>query len=114
MASGGETVSVDDVDPRVVALVGAACERQGWTVESWRLDEDESLEAVIGRYRFDSAGEHDADEYGGPYDGDEGVLVAQIVGAAEFHNERVSFALRVDDYDSAYDVRDVEWLEAVS
>lgn len=44
------------------------------------------------------------DEDNGVYSGDEGYVILETVGSAEYHNERTWLGLLIDGYDSPVDV----------
>lgn len=88
-------------------MISRAVERHGYSVQEWREGED-GLEGVLGQFRV-----IEEDEDTGLYDGDEGDLIASVVGAAEYGNQRVSFALLMEDYDMANEVRDLTAVEPV-
>lgn len=88
-------------------MISREVERHGYSVREWRDGED-GLEGVVGHFRVDRE-----DEDAGLCDGDEGSLVASIVGAEQYGNRRVHFGLNVKDYDSSYDVSDLDAVEPV-
>lgn len=91
------------------ALIEAAAARHGITILGWDQGED-GLEAQLGRYVVLN---NDYEE-DGLYENDEGDLTACVVGAEEHHNQRVSFALRLPDYDSSNEVKDLDVLDPVT
>lgn len=83
-------------------LIEDACTKQGLTVQSWSQDPDYDEprdQAELGLF----AVIEDNDE-AGIYEGDEGTLIACVVGAAEFGNERVAFVFTADGCDSGSEV----------
>lgn len=81
-------------DDRERALIVARCEKEGITVKDWREGGEDGLTADLGRYRVV---EENDDQ--GFYADDEGTLTANVVGAAEYRNERVMFTFTPDEQD---------------
>lgn len=94
-----------DVKERIEQAAAA----QGLTIQSWKDDPDDGPTAVFGRYKVIT------DEYedNGLYLDDEGELTATVVGAAQYHNERVHFGFTADDVEGAEEVRDLTALDPV-
>lgn len=79
------------------------------TPKTWRVNDDGELEAVLGRWRVVEEEENE-----GLYADDEGELVASVVGAPGYGNERVGFYLYTDDHpDMPGEVRQLDTLEPV-
>lgn len=95
----------EDIDR---AEIIAACADQGLTVRDWRTDPDDGLTASCGTVTVLVDGDEDM----GPFEDDEGELIAQIVGAAEHRNRRVHFSFIGEGMDAGVDVdpQDVEQL----
>jgi hypothetical protein len=85
-----------DKDPeRQKALItDAAMKHYGLIVGEWFTDEYGSAVGKIGRWRVLVD-----DEDRGLFEGDEGELHAEVVGAPENHNERVHFGFKGDDFE---------------
>lgn len=74
----------------------------GYPVKEWGIDEDGDVQANLGRFRVITD-----DEDFGLFEGDEGVVFAGVVGAAEYNNEGIAFSFQGDDFDSGLPLRDL-------
>lgn len=81
-------------------MIEAAVSGQGMTVQEWNAEDGRPV-AVLGRYRATAD-----DEDNGVFEDMEGVMTATVVGAAQYHNERVWFGWRKDGMDTAVEARD--------
>jgi hypothetical protein len=93
---------------RAKEMIEAAVTARGLAVKDWRDDPDDGLTAVLGRFRVAVE-----DEREGLYDGDEGVLIASVVGARQYGNERIYFGWTPDGMDEAGEVRDIMALDPI-
>jgi hypothetical protein len=85
-----------------------ALAREGLTADDWKDDPDDGLTAVIGRYRC-----VDDDERSYAFSEDEGVMSASVVGAEQYHNQRVAFAFLADGTDAAMEIAGFEYYEPI-
>lgn len=77
-------------------MIERAVKSRGFSIKSWDQDEDypERPAANLGRFRV-----LDDDEQRGFFSGTEGVISANVVGAAVYRNERVAFYYTEDGMD---------------
>lgn len=87
-------------------MIEEACRGWGFTIDDWGKDEDDRVEATLGRWHT-----IEDDEEAGLFADDDGVLTASVVGGLEYNNERVSFAFTPDGMDSGMEVRSPDMLE---
>lgn len=78
-----------------------ACQAQGLTIQGWHDDPDQGPTAELGRWEVNNE-----DEAAGLFEGTAGKLEACVVGAAQYHNERVHFGFVEDGTDGAVEVSD--------
>lgn len=83
--------------------IEAELEHHMLVAEEWRDGED-GTEAVL-KYRW---GVIEEDEDAGLFEGDEGRVVASVVGAAKYGNERVSFGFVADGMDGPVECRPLD------
>lgn len=76
------------------------CARIGLTVKEWRDDPNDGITAVLGRFECNT----DEFEDDGIYSGTVGVVEASVVGAAQYHNQRVWFGYKEDGTDSGQEI----------
>lgn len=90
-------------------MIEDACKRQDFTIQEWDEEHENGLTAKLGRYTVVTPDYEDD----GLYEGDEGELTACVVGAEQYHNQRVSFSFIPDGCDAGPDVRDLLALGSV-
>jgi hypothetical protein len=86
-----------------------ACQEHGLTIREWKTGDDGGDIAVLGRFEV-----IEDDEDAGLYSGDEGELSAEVVGAAQYGNQRVCFSFMAEGYDEGNEVRDLYVLDPVT
>lgn len=96
-------------DDRIKQMIAARVADEGYTVESWR-EGDDGLEGIIGRFRVTD----NEDEDYGIFEGDEGELIACVVGAQEYHNERVMFNFKADGTDGGNEAHNLASLDPIT
>lgn len=89
-------------------MIERAAEQQGLTVQSWDEDEDGDERAKFGRYEITAD-----DPSGTIFAGEEGEVVAVVVGAVEYRNQRVWFGFQADGTDSPFEIEDLSIIEPV-
>lgn len=90
-------------------LIERAVQREGFKIASWDEEHENGLTAIMdGKFVItDDA----ADDDKGLYAGDEGTLMACVVGAAKYSNEHVSWSLLTDGYDTNVDIPEPSTLD---
>lgn len=89
-------------------MIEKHCAQNGYTVRDW-VTEDERPEAVLGRYEVVS----DDYEDEGIYLGDTGTVTVAVVGAPEYHNQRVILTFTADGVDGGEEINDLSALDPV-
>lgn len=84
---------------RQKAMIEAAAEEHNLTVKDWGEDDD-GVRANLGEWY---ALEDDANEFYS--EGEKGTLIASVVGAQKYHNERVYFGFMPEGSDASEEVR---------
>lgn len=90
-------------------MIEKRCESEGLTIQGWDEQHENGLTANLGTYLVTTSDFEDD----GLYEGDEGELSACVVGAAQYHNQRVSFSFMADGMDSGNEVRELYALDPV-
>lgn len=102
-------MSAIDETQRHRQMIERQLESHGLGHSGWRMDEaDHREQALLGRWTV----MEDYDDLGLCAD-DEGDLVATVVGATEYGNERVIYSFTADGCDSGSEVRPYEEVEPV-
>lgn len=91
-------------------IIEAAVSARGLQVRAWKNDEDGDEVALLGRFMVI---EDEGDEDLGIYDGEHGVLSADIVGTPQHRNQRVAYLLTVDETDVGVDIPSLDMLEEI-
>lgn len=92
-------------------LIEASVKARGYGIESWENDdanEDGTQRAVLGNFIV----LEDTDPTMGPFEGEEGVLYAYVVGSEKHDNVRVEFGFQSDGTDIPMTV-DLSTLEQI-
>lgn len=84
-----------------------ACQEQGFSIQSWDEKDDDGITARLGPFNV----LNNEDEDYGLFEGDEGVLSACVVGAAEYGNQRVAFIFIAEGCDEGNEVHSLDVLE---
>jgi len=90
-------------------MIERACKEHGLTIQGWDEEHENGLTAKLGQYMVTTP-DYEED---GLYEGDEGELTACVVGAAKYHNQRVSFSFIGEGMDSGNEVSDLFALDPV-
>jgi len=89
--------------------IEAHCATEGLKIVGWRDDAVDGVTALLGRWVVIT----DDYEDQGLYLEDEGELSAVVVGAAEYHNQRVHIGFKPDGTDAADEVPDMSALDPI-
>lgn len=76
-----------------------ALELRGLTAQAWDEEGEDGLTAIVGHYTC-----IEDDERSCSFAGDEGIVTACVVGAAQYGNQRVCFSFQADGNDGGMEV----------
>ena len=90
-------------------MIEAYAKQHELTITGWDEEHENGLTALFGQYKVVTPDYEDD----GLYEGDEGVLSACVVGAAQFRNQRVSLSFTPEGYDIGNEVSDLYALDRI-